>query len=289
MKTITLFAPAKVNLTLKVLGKRPDGYYNLSTVFEKINLCDTMRFKPTKEKKIRIFCTHPGVPKGPKNLAYRAAKFLQNDFAQASGVDITITKRIPVAAGLAGGSSNAAATLLGLNQVWNLGLSLKDMIFYAKQIGADVPFFIYKYKYALGTERGDKLKELKIGQKYWHIVVVSRLKVYSAEVFRAFKMKLTKTNDNANILTRALQKGSLANARQFLANDLETAIVHVHPKLLTIKNNISSIINSPVSFSGSGPSIFTLVESEQKAKKLKSLLIVVGHNKMYLFLMDSAS
>ena len=272
MKTITLLAPAKVNLTLKVLGKRPDHYHNLSTVFEKINLCDTLRLKRTQTGRIRIFCSHPSVPEGPQNLAYKAARLLQKDFALANGVDITIVKRIPVAAGLAGGSSNAAMTLLGLNQIWKLGLSQKDLVFYAKKIGADAPFFIYKYTYALGTQRGDRLKNLKIGRKCWHIVVVPRLKVYSAEVFRAFKMKLTKTNDNANILTRALQKGSLADVRQFLANDLETAIVHVHPKLLAIKNNISNIINSQVSFSGSGPSIFTLAESEQKAKKLKSLL-----------------
>jgi 4-diphosphocytidyl-2-C-methyl-D-erythritol kinase len=272
MKTIHLRSPAKLNLTLKVLRKRPDGYHDLSTLFEKIDLFDDIYLKRTATGKIRISCAHPDVPKGPKNLVYKVARMLQDDFALANGVDIRITKRIPVAAGLAGGSSNAAAALLGLNKIWRLDLSLKQMQDYARRIGSDVALFLHSDVFCHGTERGDRIKGLKITQKYWHIVVTPRLKVYSAEVFKAFKMGLTKISDNVNILTCALRENDLAKARQFLSNDLETAIVRVHPQLLKIKNNIRSICGIDVCFSGSGPSIYGLVASQAEAKKLSGLL-----------------
>ncbi|MFA6378466.1 MAG: 4-(cytidine 5'-diphospho)-2-C-methyl-D-erythritol kinase [Candidatus Omnitrophota bacterium] len=272
MKNIHLCSPAKLNLSLKVLGKRPDGYHALSTLFEKINLCDDIYLKRNRTGNIRIFCSHPQVPKGPKNLVYQAAYMLQKDFALANGVDIRIVKRIPVAAGLGGGSSNAATVLLGLNKVWRLDLSLKEMLSYAKRIGSDVPLFLYDDIFCHGTERGDKIKGLKIYKKYWHIVVTPRLKVYSAEVFKAFKMGLTKTNDNVNILTCALRENDLARVSQLLSNDLEAAIVRVHPQLFKIKNNIKTICGLDVCFSGSGPSMFGLVSTQAKAKKFSRLL-----------------
>lgn len=310
MKSIHLRSPAKLNLSLKVLGKRPDGYHNLSTLFEKIDLCDDIYLTRNRTGKIRIFCSHPQVPKGSKNLAYKAARMLQDDFALANGVDIKIVKRIPVAAGLGGGSSNAATVLLGLNKIWRLDLSQVQMLSYAKRIGSDVPLFLYEDVFSHGTERGDKIKSLKIDKKYWHIIVTPRLKVYSAEVFKAFadlckikgnkvanrgsfprgqralcrsslvtagkektdKMRLTRKDDNVNILTCALKKNDLARASQFLSNDLEAAIVRVHPQLFKIKNNIKIIYGLDVCFSGSGPSIFGLVPTHAKAKKLSRLL-----------------
>ncbi len=310
MKNIHLQSPAKLNLSLKVLGKRPDGYHNLSTLFEKINLYDDIYLRRSRTGKIRIFCTHPQVPKGAKNLAYQAARMLQDDFALANGVDIKIVKRIPVAAGLAGGSSNAAMVLLGLNAIWRLDLNFAQLLAYAKRLGSDVPLFLYKDIFCHGTERGDRIKGLKINRKYWHIVVTPRLKVYSAKVFKALidicsakgnkvvdirsfprrqkslyrsslatfdmektdKMGLTKTNDNVNILTCALRKNDLAKASQLLLNDLETAIVRVHPQLLTIKNNIKTISGLDICFSGSGPSLFGLVSTQSKAKKIAGLL-----------------
>ncbi|MDP8266333.1 MAG: 4-(cytidine 5'-diphospho)-2-C-methyl-D-erythritol kinase [Candidatus Aceula meridiana] len=272
MKSICLFSPAKLNLTLKVINKRLDGYHNLSTLFEKVDLCDEVRLTRTQSKRIRVFCAHPAVPIGPRNLAYKAAKLLQQDFALSCGADIHIKKRIPVAAGLAGGSSNGATTLLGLNKIWKLGLKEGELVFYAKKLGADVPLFIYTYKYAIGKGRGDELKKADLSKKMWHIVVIPRIKVYSREVFRAFKLKLTKRYDNVNILTRTLKKGSVAKVSALLSNDLEASIVHAHPKLLQIKKNIEKMIGTKVIFSGSGPSLFGLVESEHKAKQLKSIL-----------------
>ena len=272
MKSICLRSPAKLNLSLHVVGKRPDGYHDLSTLFEKINLFDDIRLTLRKDKRIRIFCNWPGVPKGPKNLAYKAAQVLQKDFQVSNGVDIHIKKRIPIAAGLAGGSSNAATTLLGLNRLWRLNLTEKRLVSYAKQIGSDVPLFIYKYIWCLGAERGDRIKSVNLSKKTWHILIIPGIKVYSNEVFRAFKMKLTKRKDNVNILTRALREGTCEKVGGLLSNDLEAAIVRVHPLLLRIKNNIEYITGLKVCFSGSGPSIFGVVKSEKEAKRMQSIL-----------------
>ena len=274
MKSICLRSPAKLNLSLHVVSKRPDGYHNLSTLFEKINLFDDIRLTLRKDKRIRIFCKHSGVPTGPKNLAYKAAEILRKDCQVLKGVDIHIKKCIPVAAGLAGGSSNAATVFLGLNRLWQLKLTEKQLVCYAKQIGSDVPLFIYKYIWALGAGRGDCIKNASLSKKMWHILIIPGIKVYSQEVFRAFKMKLTKRKDNANILTRALREGACKKVGQLLLNDLETAIVHVHPQLLRIKNNIKKITGVNMCFSGSGPSIFGVVKSEKEAKRMQSMLSV---------------
>src|SRR3989338_5787466 len=140
MKTLLLRSPAKLNLFLKVNRKRPDGYHDLTTLFERIDLCDDIRLAVNTAGRIRIFCRQPQVPKDSRNLAYRAARLLKDEFSLKEGVDITITKRIPVAAGLGGGSSNAATVLLGLNKLWGLSLPLWKLSSYGKKIGSDVPF-----------------------------------------------------------------------------------------------------------------------------------------------------
>lgn len=272
MKSIRLRSPAKLNLILKVLEKRPDGYHNLSTLFEKISLWDTISFKKTLSGNIRIFCSNPAVPRGRGNLAYQAALMFKSNFNIKYGVDILITKRIPIASGLAGGSSNAATTLLALNRLWGLNLSQEKLLVYASKLGADVSLFIYNYIFCLGSQRGDRIKQVHLNKKLHHILIVPCIKVYSGEVFKAFKMKLTRKNDNVNILTHALQKGCLAQANKLISNDLETAIVSTHPKLLRIKNNIEKMIGIKVTFSGSGPSMFGLTDSESKSRQIRKIL-----------------
>lgn len=269
---IHLSSPAKVNLTLKVLGKRSDGYHNLSTVFEKIDLCDELCFSPNKIGRVRIICSHPAVPKGKKNLVVKAAQMLRSDFDIDEGVDIKIAKKIPVAAGLAGGSSNGATALLGLNKLWKLNLTQDKLLVYAKRLGSDVPLFIYKYIFAHGRGRGEVLKDLKIGKKWWHVLVLPSVKVYTKEVFSTFKMGLTKGSDNANILTCALRKNDFAKVTESLSNDLEAALVHAHPQLLKIKNNIKLISGLNACFSGSGPSIFALAKTRAAAQKAARVL-----------------
>ena len=127
MRSLTLRSPAKLNLFLKVINKRPDGYHNIRTLYERIGLCDTVHLALNKTGVIRIFSKTPGLPKGKANLAYQSAYLLKKRYHLNLGVDIKITKKIPIAAGLGGGSSNAATVLMGLNQLWRLSLSTMEI------------------------------------------------------------------------------------------------------------------------------------------------------------------
>ncbi len=294
MKSLTLKSPAKLNLFLKVVGKRPDGFHELITLFERIALCDSIRFAKNSSGRISISCDHPQVPRGPKNLIYQVARRLKDDFAVEGGVDIRIHKRIPVAAGLAGGSSNAATALMGLNRLWKLGLSRKDLESYADRIGSDVAFFLHDCSWARGTGRGEVIRVLPLKSKLWHLLVVPRIKMYSGEVFTALgcrkkvaypsgrtgaaagrrrgNLTLTKKYDDVNILTRYLKQNDVYRLGKLLANDLEAPIIRLRPGLLKLKSKIQNWQPCGVSFSGSGPAVFALTASRQEADRLKVLL-----------------
>ena len=335
MSRIVLSSPAKLNLFLKVQNKRPDGYHNIVTVFERIDLADEIDFRSTSDGNIHIVCDHPDVPVGPKNLVYKAAQLLQQELRVDQGVKIKIKKRIPVAAGLAGGSSNAATALLGLNHIWKLNLSKAKLLSYTRKIGSDVAFFLHDSSWALGTERGDRIKKLNINTKLWHILVVPCIKMYSWKVygslsFDAFpcenngetcsgygeqapnKLKkgsapnhklqsthsglasknhslgstlrasqrekrggtnvLTKINDNANILIRNLKKDNVLEVGRLLANDLETEIIRLSPRLEKLKKRLKSLNTKGVMISGSGPSVFGLTMTQTEAELIRSVL-----------------
>jgi len=167
MNSLILRSPAKLNLFLKVLNKRSDGYHNIVTLFERINLCDEISIKLIKEDSINIKCNNPHVPLGKKNIVNKVEATLKEDFSIKTGVDIKISKNIPVAAGLGGGSSNAASVLLGLNKLWNLKLDQKRLMSYARSVGSDVGFFVSNSSWALGEDRGDNIKNLRLKAKLW--------------------------------------------------------------------------------------------------------------------------
>jgi len=274
--SITLHSPAKLNLYLKVLNKRPDGYHNIETLFERINLFDDICLTVNQNRKIRVVCDHPHVPTDPKNLVYQAAQILQKDYGVTQGVTITIKKRIPVAAGLAGGSTNAATVLLGLNQIWGLNLSQSKLVSYAARIGSDVAFFLYDCSWALGTGRGEQIKRINLSAKFWHILVIPRLKIYSWKVYSGIKgrrMKiLTKKDDDVNILIRSLKKYDFSEIGRRLTNDLEDEVVRLCPKLVSLKERLQQFSTQGVMVSGSGPGVFGVTKTEQEAKMIKSVL-----------------
>ena len=268
MGYLTLNSFAKVNLVLDVLRKRSDGFHQLRTVFERISLHDTITLR--KATKINIRCSHPQVPLGPMNLVYKVAQRLRDDFGIKEGVEITIVKRIPVAAGLAGGSSNGATVLLGLNRLWNLGLTKLKLVEYAATFGSDVAFFLYDTSYALGQGRGEQIKELPIKTKLWHVLVTPRVKVYTKDVFACLNLKLTKKRDNASILLRFLRENNLYLIGSSLSNDLEPAILSLKPYLAHLKEKLIDAGAVGVCFSGSGPSVFALAESQKHAESLRA-------------------
>jgi len=270
MDRLTVLSPAKLNLVLDILRKRPDGYHELRTIFERISLADKITLSRNKTNKISIRCAHPHVPKGPGNLAYKAAMMLRNDFSISEGLDINIIKNIPVAAGLAGGSSNAAAVLSGLNCLWQLGLGNSQLVNYASRLGSDVAFFLYDTSFALGTGRGERIKPLGLKVKLWHVLVTPKVKMLTADVFARLKLNLTNKKDNVNILLPFLRKGDLERLAGALSNDLEPAILSLRPDFIYLKKKLLDAGATGVCFSGSGPSVFACVGSHKHALSLRA-------------------
>ncbi len=278
MNSLSLLSPAKVNLYLKVINKRPDGFHNISTVFERIDLCDVIGLKVTSTDKVRVFCDHPHVPTGKKNLVVKVARILKEEYGVCKGVDITIKKHIPVAAGLAGGSSNAATVLMGLNRLWALKLSKITLLSIADRIGSDVAFFIHNVSWAVGTDRGNKIETLNLKSKLWHVIVTPKMKLYSGEVYQALNLRsgpmniLTKKDDNVTILIHNLRKSNMRGINSFLKNDLESAILRLKPSLLKLKERLNSLKTLGVMVSGSGPSVYALVDNKKHALNLQKVL-----------------
>lgn len=288
MPQTSVSAPAKVNLYLKVINKRPDGYHNIVTVFERINLADRLRFRTNRSGRITIRCDHPHVPTGPKNLVYRTAELIRQEHGITEGVEVSIAKTIPVAAGLAGGSTNAAAAITGLNRLWGLKMSTEQMVDVGRRIGSDVPFFLYDASWGLGTGRGDRIETLPIGRRLWHILVVPKIKMYTPKVYGHIKIPkngrsgsgasgggrnmLTNKDDNANILLHHLPKSDVGTISSLLYNDLEKVVVQICPKINKLKERLKSLGAQGVTVSGSGPSVYGLTDSQQEAKQIQAHL-----------------
>lgn len=269
---LILQSPAKTNLYLRVLGRRPDGYHNISTVFQRVDLCDTISFTRRSGSGIRIHCDHPDVPTGPGNLIAKAIKTLFGQYDIRDGIEIRLKKRIPVAAGLAGGSTNAATAIFAVNRMWKLGLSRAQMCEIGARIGSDVPFFLMDCSFAHGTGRGEILSPVRTPLKLWQVIVTPRIKLTSGSVYQGLNLKLTKVRDDANILIRNLKIKNLNKIGQFLVNDLEAPIVRRCPQLEKLKTRLSEAGATGSLISGSGPSVFGMAGNQRQAEQLKEQL-----------------
>jgi 4-diphosphocytidyl-2-C-methyl-D-erythritol kinase len=262
---------AKLNIYLEVLNKHKDNYHSIQTIFERIDLCDKILLRPRPDKKIKILCKDRWVPKDETNLCYRSAKLLKDKFSIDRGLDIGIIKRIPVSAGLGGGSSNAASVFLGLNKLWKLRLSKNRLATLAKVIGCDIPFFLYDVPFAQGTMRGDRIKPLKILEtvKLWHILVVPKLQVSTPIIYKkwdnARKAGLTRPQYNVRILTSALRKKDFSSIGRLLYNSLERIIIRLYPEVSLIKEMLGKLGVKSILMSGSGPAVFGIVSSRKEA------------------------
>jgi 4-diphosphocytidyl-2-C-methyl-D-erythritol kinase len=288
VRKITLHSYAKLNLYLQVLSKRRDNYHNLRTLFERINLFDTIILKNRRDSQLRIISSSADIPQDASNLCLKAALLLQKDLSLAKGADISIIKRIPVASGMGGGSSNAAATLSGLNRLWGLGLSQAKLLSYAAKIGADVPFFVQRCRFALAGQRGDQVQPLRNLKrvKLWHLLAVPRIKVSTRCIYQKWdelkkrkKVGLTLPKYNVNILTLALEKKELALVRIALFNNLEEITLRLYPCLKEAREILRKQGLKSILMSGSGPTLFTILPSRKESlflvkqlkKKNKSL------------------
>jgi 4-diphosphocytidyl-2-C-methyl-D-erythritol kinase len=270
---------AKVNLGLEVLSVRADGYHELRTLFQTIDLHDDIELRAAR-RDVSVTCDHPGVPLDETNLAVKAALELRRFTGVDKGLRIHIRKRIPVAGGLGGGSSNAAAVLLALDAVWHLGLGPAGLQPLARRLGADVPFFLQGGT-ALGLGRGDEVFPLH-HQVRGHVVVVDPERpVSTAAVFRRLDSRLT-PRENSRTIFRFVSSDLGGDPRSFriLANDLELAALEEAPELALKVRRIRSILNregaSLALLSGSGSSFFGLFDEPQRARQAHSALVERG-------------
>ncbi len=275
MAALTVKSPAKLNLYLNVRGKRGDGYHEIETIFERIDLSDEIKFFPDKDEKIKLFCNNAEVPLGPGSLIYNCVELLRKELKHPKGIVINIDKHIPVASGLAGGSSNAASIILGLNKFWRLNLSKQKLLRIGRTLGADICFFLYNKPLGIGRGRGDRITPLpRPGKPLRHILVIPRQKVFSGEAYSKLKFcgGLTEPQNGIKIVTSALRKGDLALLRSSLYNSLEKVVAESCPAVKKIRRTLASWGLQKTLISGSGPAVFGLTKNKKEAMQLKKEL-----------------
>jgi len=262
--SLTLPAPAKVNLHLEILGRRPDGFHNLRMINLLLDLCDTVHLQ-LKPSGLRILCRHPQVPSDRTNLAAKAAELLLQQIPEPRpGVRISIRKRIPVAAGLGGGSSDAAATLRGLVRLWRLSFSEARLRRLALAVGADVPFFLFG-RPALVEGIGERLKPLPPIPDWTYLLVTPPFGVSTAWAYGRWRASLTK-RPKFHIIKNLKNPGNLELSR-WLRNDLEPVVVRRYPLVGEVRQVLVSLGAVAAVMSGSGPSIVGVFENPRQAGK----------------------
>ena len=259
--------PAKINLGLFILGKRPDGYHDLETLFQMVSLYDTVELE-SLENRIELICDDPKVPTDDSNLMIRAARLLQETVPEKTGLGcrMVLKKKIPMAAGLAGGSGNAAGVLVGLNRLWDLKLKTGDLSKIAARLGSDIPFFLCAPS-ALGEGRGERLTPLQPPKKFHVIVVFPRVSMATAEVFQALSFDLTKNSKNIKILREFFSRSDITSLGAHLHNDLEATVIERLPVVAHIKQKLNSLKADGALLSGSGSAVFGIFENSQQAQE----------------------
>ena len=262
-----LSAPAKINLGLAVQERRADGFHNLSTIFLKISLADEVTIADTAGPGIAVKCGHPAVPDDSSNLVYRAAASLQPASA-GRGARISLRKSIPVAAGLGGGSSDAAATLSGLNSLWNLQMGAVELARHAAAIGADVPFFLLPDAAAFARGRGDELEPVACPVALSLVLVKPSLNISTAWAYRQLGPPLTDNAHATTILLRHLEASDIEGLGKACFNDFEPVMLARFAVLRTIKRALTQPGVYGVSMSGSGPAMYALCRSRDVAREV---------------------
>lgn len=267
MNSITLLSPAKVNLTLKVLGVRPDGYHEIRTIMQPVDVFDEVRIEAEGPEGIEVTSSGVEIPAGMDNLAWKAADAFLRESGLKTGVNIYIKKNIPTGAGLGGGSSNTAAVLTGLNRIFK-ALSEEDLYSIATRLGADVPFFIRSVT-ALAEGIGEKVTVLRDFPLFYYVILCPPLHVSTGDVYGKWdEMQGTgaegkppvesETADDMEGFKR--EKGALP-----LRNDLEIPAMELHPEIKSFKDILYSLHAKDVLMSGSGSAVFAAFREEDDA------------------------
>lgn len=260
-------APAKINLMLDVLHKRPDGYHEVEMIMTMADLADRLEMNELPRDTIIISSQAGYIPLDEKNLAFQAAKLIKERYGVRRGVYIHLDKKIPVAAGLAGGSSDAAATLRGLNRLWQLNIPREELMALGAELGSDVPFCISGGT-ALATGRGEVLTPIQSPPQCWVVLAKLPINVSTADVYGNLRSTEIKKHPSATAMIQAIESRSFHNVCDNLGNVLEEVTLQMYPEVAHLKETMQRLGADGVLMSGSGPTVFGLVSKESKVPRI---------------------
>ncbi len=262
-------APAKVNLFLEVLAKRADGYHDIATLMVAVSLYDTLEFKEEVSGQILLRCDHPDLSTGSDNLVCRAAELLRWHTGCTRGAQIRLHKRIPIAAGLAGGSTDAAATLAGLNRLWRLGLTRAELAELGTagrpSLGSDVPFF-FATPAAWCTGRGERVETCSLGTALFLVVVSPPVGLSTAEVYRG--VAVPEAAEAGAAIRQAVADGNVEEIGRRLHNRLQPAAERLCPVIAALHAGLAGLAPAGQLMSGSGSSLFALCRDHREALRV---------------------
>jgi 4-diphosphocytidyl-2-C-methyl-D-erythritol kinase len=266
-------ARAKINLSLDVKGLRGDGYHNILSVMQSLELHDLLELSPSQD--IQVFCADDEVPSGPENIVYRVGEIMREQYLYNGGAKITINKKIPVAAGLAGGSADAASAIKALNKLWELNIQEKELYRIAEMAGSDVPFCLLG-KTALVSGRGEKLTPLSSFENFGVVLVKPPFGVSTAKIFTLYDNLSPASGPNTASILRALENRDLLALSRLMANGLERVTIGLHPEIQEIKEALLDAGAIGSLMSGSGPTVFGLCQDYKGAVNVAKRLRLPG-------------
>lgn len=266
MRELQLRAYGKINLGLDVVRKREDGYHELRMIMQTVGLFDGLTMKVLPENEIRLTANLTFLPTNQNNLIYKAIALLKDEFGIKKGVEVRLEKRIPVAAGMAGGSSNAAAALIGMNRLFRLGLSKKQLMEYGVRLGADVPYCIMRGT-ALSEGIGEILTPLAPMPDCYILLAKPGISVSTKYVYQNLKLDADTVHPDIDGMVEAINNGNLKGITDRLENVLETVTIKEYPMIEEIKQYMIGRGAMNALMSGSGPTIFGIFEQKSTAKK----------------------
>ena len=261
---LRILAPAKINLSLLISGKRSDGFHELETIMAKIDYCDEILLENGTKPGIQLVCSGPySVPEGPDNLVWKACQLLMDKAGKQLPIKVTLIKNIPAGTGLGSGSSDAAATLMGLNRFANIGFSSIDIHALAAALGSDVNFFL-EGPLAFCTGRGEKISTINIPFSFQALLIIPDVSTSTKEVYRNYHHNQDLYTLFSQKINTLLAKNKVDFAAALCANMLQKSCFELYPQLADIKKKVEGLTKKNVCLSGSGSALYCLVDSQDK-------------------------
>ena len=281
---IKVAAPAKINLFLEILGKRQDGYHEIETVMQEVSLFDYLYIE-NYDKGVAFSCSNPKLATGEENLVVKAVRLMQKASGTSKGVKIHLDKKIPIGAGLGGGSSDAAATLCGLNRLWQLGYDEKQLMSLAGKLGSDTPFFVIGNT-AICKGRGEVVTAYPLNVRYNYIIIYPRFEVSTATVYKNFKISLTKNLKDVSFFLQKLESGSPQELGAGLHNRLEEVVFRLYPDLEKIKKTLAKFDFCGTLLSGSGSALYGLCKEGMDSKEIENKIKMLNIGDVFMVTND---